>query len=203
MQNIFLSSNKAQYSFSAYFVLCPHFCNWTHCHLVEIFTSWIWIGLVTVRTHLESRLSGSMGRVISLCSISPSAYFCLHRWCAASSVSVVRHCQPPAPSRPLPFSLTLHHPTTISWRQEAGDHWHTQREKRGKKIPGSHKIQHYLCIWATLQLHRIQLRAAPLSDTAGGCTKYARDRIISWYMRKYALKSLKTLLVWFFSLLFS
>lgn len=102
MQNIFLSSNKAQYSFSAYFVLCPHFCNWAHCHLVEIFTSWIWIGLVTVRTHLESRLSGSMGRVISLCSISPSAYFCLHRWCAASSVSVVRHCQPPAPAAPSP-----------------------------------------------------------------------------------------------------
>lgn len=88
------------------FVLCPHFCNWAHCHLVEIFTSWIWIGLVTVRTHLESRLSGSMGRVISLCYISPSAYFCLHRWCAASSVSAVRHCQHPPPSPPpLPRSL--------------------------------------------------------------------------------------------------
>lgn len=85
------------------FVLCPHFCNWAHCHLVEIFTSWIWIGLVTVRTHLESRLSGSMGRVISLCSISPSADFCLHRWCAASSVSVVRHCQP----SPSPWPSTI------------------------------------------------------------------------------------------------
>lgn len=120
------------------FVLCPHFCNWAHCHLVEIFTSWIWIGLVTVRTHLESRLSGSMGRVISLCYISPSAYFCLHRWCAASSVSAVRHHQPPAPpshrgTSPLPCSLTLHRPTAISWRQEAGDLWHAQLERRGKK----------------------------------------------------------------------
>lgn len=175
------------------FVLCPHFCNWAHCHLVEIFTSWIWIGLVTVRTHLESRLSGSMGRVISLCSISPSAYFCLHRWCAASSVSVVRHCQPPATPSPSPWPSTA-----ISWRQEAGDHWHKQREKRGKKIPGSHKIQHYQRIWATLQLCWIQLRTVPLSDMAGGCIKYAADRIISWYMRKYALKSLKTLPVWFF-----
>lgn len=94
-------------TFLPIFVLCPHFCNRAHCHLVEIFTSWIWIGLVTVRTHLESRLSGSMGRVISLCSISPSAYFCLHRWCAASSVSLVRHCQPPAAPSPSPWPSTI------------------------------------------------------------------------------------------------
>lgn len=94
------------------FVLCPHFCNWAHCHLVEIFTSWMWIGLVTVRTHLESRLGGSMGRVVSLCSISPSAcscYFCLHRWCTASSVSLVRRCSP-CPSPPLlPDPPPSHH----------------------------------------------------------------------------------------------
>lgn len=94
-------------TFLPIFVLCPHFCNWAHCHLVEIFTSWIWIGLVTVRAHLESRLSGSMGRVISLRSISPSAYFCLHRWCAASSVSLVRHCQPPANPSPSPWPSTI------------------------------------------------------------------------------------------------
>lgn len=115
----FLAAIMPSTHFLPIFVLCPHFCNWAHCHLVKIFTSWIWIGLVTVRTHLESRLSGSMGRVISLCSISPSAYFCLHRWCAASSVSLVRPCQPP-PQPPPPFSLTLHHHTTISWRQQQG-----------------------------------------------------------------------------------
>lgn len=123
------------------FVFCPNFCNWAHCHLVEIFTSWIWIGLVTVRTHLESRLSGSMGRVISLCYISPSAYFCLHRWCAASSVSAVRHCQPPTPCSPqplrdwppplLPDPLMSHH-----YQLETGSRGlkaHTVWEEGGKK----------------------------------------------------------------------
>lgn len=43
-----------------------------------------------MRTHLESRLSGSMGKVISLSTIRPCLPFCLHRWCAASSVSAVR-----------------------------------------------------------------------------------------------------------------
>lgn len=81
--------------FPSYFCPFSSFCNRDHCHLVEIFTTWIGIGLVTVRTHLESRLSGSMGRVISLSSIRPSVYFCLHRWCAASSVSAVRHIEPP------------------------------------------------------------------------------------------------------------
>lgn len=112
------------------FVLCPHFCNWAHCHLVEIFTSWIWIGLVTVRTHLESRLSGSMGRVISLCSISPSAYFCLHRWCVASSVSLVRHCQPPAPGHPSPSPWPSTSPLLSAGDRKQGTIG-THNERRG------------------------------------------------------------------------
>lgn len=127
------------------FVLCPHFCNWAHCHLVEIFTSWIWIGLVTVRTHLESRLSGSMGRVISLRYISPSAYFCLHRWCAASSVSAVRRCEPPAPSHrqgtgPLPSSLTLAIPPLSAGDRKQGTSGMHNGRGGGRKISAIDKL---------------------------------------------------------------
>lgn len=128
------------------FVRSLQFCNGDHCHLVEIFTTWIGIGLVTVRTHLESRLSGSMGRVISLSSIRPSVYFCLHRWCAASSVSAVRHIEPPPDpsileshqgknsSSPSPFKLTLLS-TFISWRQEARALWPTQAQAGKQPLP--------------------------------------------------------------------
>lgn len=117
MQNVFLSRQQCPALISPPIsVHSPPFCNGDHCHLVEIFTTWTGIGLVTVRTHLESRLSGSVGRVVSPSSIGPSVYFCLHRWCAASSVSAVRHSAPPPdPSvleshqgKRFPFPLPLH-----------------------------------------------------------------------------------------------
>ena len=62
--------------------------------------------LVTVSAHLESRLSGSAGRLLTQSSVgsrapSQGAQLCLHKWGAASSISAV------LPSRLPPASTVL------------------------------------------------------------------------------------------------
>ena len=62
--------------------------------------------LVTVSAHLESRLSGSAGRLLTQSSVgsrapSQGAQLCLHKWVAASSISAV------LPSRLPPASTVL------------------------------------------------------------------------------------------------